>query len=164
MTTIHILSDAVRDAWASIPAPPAEDLKYMAWGWGEEAARAFTGVAPMDVDITSGGFDAATPLLDLPPRASAAYLGTYLVALLRSLELQKTIGIFYDVNTRAHVITCLATPHFWERAVKPFLPPRCREVLAQVTLFVASEHETLALTPEDVDIMKTLAAELLTSA
>jgi hypothetical protein len=46
-----VLSDAVRDAWASLPAPPADDLKYMAWGWGEEAAREFTGVAPMDVDL-----------------------------------------------------------------------------------------------------------------
>jgi hypothetical protein len=49
------------------------------------------GVAPMDVDTHSKGFFAATPLLDLPSRA-AAYLGTYLLALLRSLELQKAIG------------------------------------------------------------------------
>ncbi len=146
MTTIRTLSDAVRDAWAAIPAPPVEDLKYMAWGWGEDAARAFTGVAPMDVDMDSKGFYAATPLLDLPPRAAAAYLGPYLLALLRSLELQKAIGIFSDVLHRAHVITCLATPRFWERTVKPFLPPKCREVLAQVTLLFASEHEALALT------------------
>jgi hypothetical protein len=74
MTTIRALSDSVRDAWASIPAPPAEDLKYMAWGWGEDAARELTGVAPMDVDMESKGFYAATPLLDLPPRAAAAHL------------------------------------------------------------------------------------------
>jgi sugar/nucleoside kinase (ribokinase family) len=163
MTTIPTLSDAVRDAWASIPAPPVEDLKYMAWGWGEDAAREFTGVAPMDVDITSGGFDAATPLLDLPHRAAAAYLGTYLLAMLRSLRLQKAIGIFYDVNTRAHVITCLTIPHFWED-IKPFLPPRCREMLAQVATFLASEYEALAMTPEQVDIMRAEAAKILKSA
>ena len=28
MMMIRTLSDAVRDAWASIPAPQAEDLKY----------------------------------------------------------------------------------------------------------------------------------------
>jgi hypothetical protein len=160
MTTIRTLTDAVRDAWASIPAPPAEDLKYMAWGWGEDAAREFTGVAPMDVDITSKGFYAATPLLDLPPRAAAAYLGTYLLALLRSLELQKAIGIFSDVEHRAHTLTCLMLPDFVEE-VRPFLPPRCREVLAQVITFVASEHEAFAsLTPEAVETMRALAAKL----
>ena len=163
MTTTRTLSDAIRDAWASIPAPPAEDLKYMAWGWGEDAAREFTGVAPMDVDMESKGFFAATPLLDLPPRAAAAYLGTYLLALLQSLELQKAIGIFSDVLQRAHILNCLTIPHFWED-VRPFLPPRCRAVLAQVTTFVASEHEALALTPEDVDTMRAQAADLLKPA
>jgi hypothetical protein len=57
----------------------------------------------------------------------------------------------------------LTIPHFWED-VKPFLPPRCREVLAQVTTFLASEHEALALTPEDVDIMRAEAAKVLKSA
>ncbi len=89
--------------------------------------------------------------------------GPYLLALLRSLELQKAIGIFSDVLHRAHVITCLATPRFWDRTVKPFLPPKCCEVLAQVTLLFASEHETLALTPEDVAIMRAQAADLLKS-
>jgi sugar/nucleoside kinase (ribokinase family) len=137
-------------------------MKYMAWGWGEEAARAFTGVAPMDVDMHSEGFYAATPLLDLPPRAAAAYLGPFLLDLLRDLDLQKTIGIFVDVLHRAHVITCLRTPHFW-KDVRPFLPPKCREVLAQVAIFIASEHEALALTPEKVDTMKALAADFLKS-
>jgi hypothetical protein len=163
MTTIRSLSDAIRDAWAAIPAPPAEDLKYMAWGWGEDAAREFTGVAPMDVDTHSEGFYAAEPLLDLPPRAAAAYLGPYLLAVLRDLDLQKDIGIFTNVLHRAHVLTCLTTPHFWED-IKPFLPSKCREVLAQVTLFFASEHEALALTPEDVEIMRAQAADVLKSA
>jgi hypothetical protein len=164
MTTICSLSDAIRDAWASIPAPPADDLKYMAWGWGEDAAREFTGVAPMDVDIRSEGFYAATPLLDLPNRAAAAYLGTYLLALLRGLDFQKKVGIFTDVLHRAHTLTCLTTPHFWED-VRPFLSPKCREVLAQVAIFIASEHEAFAsLTPEDVDIMRAEAAKVLKSA
>ena len=164
MTTIRTLSDAIRDAWAAIPAPPAEDLKYMAWGWGEHAAREFTGIAPMDVDTHSEGFYAATPLLDLPSRAAAAYLGTYLLSLLRGLDFQKTVGIFTDVIHRAHTLTCLTFPPFWERVVKPFLPAKCREVLAQVTLFVAFEHEDLALTPEQVDTMRVLADDLLKSA
>jgi hypothetical protein len=159
MTTIRTLSDAVRDAWAAVPAPPAEDLKYMAWGWGEAAAKAFTGVAPMDVDLESEGFIVAIPLLDLPARAAAAYLGPYLLDLLRSLELQKAIGIFSDVRHRAHTLTCLMLPDFVEE-VRPHLPPRCREVLAQVITFVVSEHEAFALTPEKLETMRALAAKL----
>ena len=162
MTTISSLSDAIRDAWASVSAPPAEDMKYMAWISGEAAAKAFTGVAPMDVDRDSGGFLVATPLLDLPPRAAAAYLGPYLLELLRSLEFQKKVGIFSDVRLRAHVITCLELPDFWED-IRPYLPPKCREVLAQVTLYCASEHEALFLRPEQVETMRALAADFLKS-
>ena len=159
MTTTSTLYDAVRDAWTPVPPPPEEDLQYMAWGWGEEAWRAFVGIAPVDVDIRSAGFHAATPLLNLPPRAAAAYLGTYLLSLLRNLERQKVIGIFSDVVTRAHTITCLELPSFWEKVIRPFLPPNCREVLVQVVTFLASEKEALALTQEQVDTMLALAAE-----
>jgi len=159
MMTAGMLCDSVRDAWAVIPPPPADDLQYMAWGWGDEAARAFVGIAPVDVDINSHGFHAATPLLDLPPRAAAAYLGPYLLALLRDLEFQKSVGIFTEVLIRAHVLTCLASPRFWERVVRPFLPAKCREVLRQVVSFLASEREALALTKEEADAMVALAAE-----
>jgi hypothetical protein len=158
MTTASALYAAVRDAWASIPAPPAEDLKYMAWGWGEEAARAFVGVAPVDVDINSVGFDAATPLLDLPPRAAAAYLGTFVMSLLKGLEFQHKVGIFDDVLSRAHTLTCLTLPRFWERVIRPYLPSKCREILAQVVTFLASEQAALALTQEQVETMVALAA------
>lgn len=158
MMTASTLYDAVRDAWASIPAPPAADLKYMAWGWGEEAARAFTGVAPVDVDISSAGFYAATPLLDLPPRAAAAYLGPFVLSLLKGLELQQAFGIFDDVLSRAHTLTCLTLPDFWEQAIRPFLPQECRDVLAEVVSYLASEKDALALTDEQVDTMLALAA------
>lgn len=162
MTTLRSLQNAVREAWASVPAPPAEDLKYMDWGWGEEAAEAFTGVAPMDVNISSAGFQAADPLLNLPPRAAAAYLGTYLRSMLWNLEFQKKVGLFDDIITRAHTLTCLSFPPFWQR-IKPFLSPKCREVLARVTLHVASEREAFAITPEDIETMQTLATDYLKS-
>jgi hypothetical protein len=154
-----VLCDAVREAWSSIPAPPPEDLAYMEWGWGEPAARAFTGVAPMDVDIRSVGFHAATPLQDIPPRAAAAYLGTFLLALLRSVERQKTVGIFSDVVTRAHTLACLMNPNFWERVIRPVLPLQCRETLRDVVLFLSSERQALALTDQEADGMESLAAE-----
>lgn len=158
MTTAGQLYDAVRKAWASIPAPPAEDLKYMTWGWGEDAARAFIGVAPTDVDIDSAGFQAANPLLDLPPRAAAAYLGTFVMALLKGLEFQQSVGVFTDVITRAHTLTCLTLPSFWDEVIRAHLPPECREVLARVAAYLASEQKALALTQEQVDTLLALAA------
>lgn len=157
--TARTLIDAVRDAWASIPAPPAEDLKFMEWGWGEKAARAFTGVAPVDVDIASPGFHAATPLLDLPPRAAAAYLGTYLLSLLDGLDFQHKVGLFDDVVTRAHTLTALQRPSFWERVIRPHLPATCREVLADVVRYLASERGALALTDEQAQAMVALATD-----
>lgn len=159
MTMASTLYAAVRDAWASIPPPPAEDLKYMAWGWGEEAASVFIGVAPVDVDISSAGFQAATPLLDLPPRAAAAYLGTFVMSLLKGLEFQQSVGIFIDVLSRSHTITCLELPDFWQQVIRPFLPLECRKVLVQVVTFLVSEKEALALTNEQADTMVALAAE-----
>ncbi len=158
MTTPAKLSEAVRAAWAAIPAPPAEDLQYMAWGWGEEAALAFIDIDPVDVDITSDGFYAATPLLDLPARAAAAYLGTFIMALLRSLETQQALGLYYDVPTRAHTITCLTSAHFWERVIRPHLPPECRKVLVEVATYLASEKDALSLTDEQVNRMLSLVA------
>jgi hypothetical protein len=159
MTIENLLSEAVREAWASVPTPPPEDLRYMEWGWGESAARAFVGVAPVDVDVRSAGFFAATPLFDLPPRAAAAYLGTFLLSLLRTLEDQRSTGAYFDIVTRAHTITCLATPWFWEQVIRPHLPPKCREVLARVVAFFLSEREMLELNDEEANGMKALAAE-----
>ena len=130
----------------------------MAWGWGEEAARAFVGVAPVDVDIGSQGFYAATPLLDLPPRAAAAYLGTFIMSLLKGLEFQQKSGVFYDVLSRAHTLTCLTLPSFWERVIRPHLPPTCHEVLAQVVSFLVSQRELLAMNEDQVNTMLSLVA------
>jgi|tagenome__1003787_1003787.scaffolds.fasta_scaffold20844416_2 hypothetical protein len=160
MTSPAELFEAVREAWDVVPAPPAEDLQYMEWGWGEEAARAFVGVRPVDVDIESHGFYAATPLLDLPPRAAAAYLGTYLMSLLKGLQLQQLSGVFDDVLTRAHTLTCLSLPSFWER-VSSLLTPDCHRVLVEVVGYLTTMKTELALTDQQVDIM---AAEIGTSA
>jgi hypothetical protein len=157
VTTAGGLHEAVRDAWAVVPAPPAEDLRYVEWGWGEEAARALVGVPPTEVDLDSRGFRAATPLLDLPPRAAAAYLGTYLMSLLQGLDRQLATGLFEDVLSRAHTLTCLTLSSFWEQVI-PLLPVRCRDVLADVVAYLASVRTALALTDEQVDAMTALAS------
>src|SRR5262245_37538001 len=110
---INELIEIVRVAWSTVPAPPKVDMKWMEWSSGEDAALAFTGVAAMEVDIRSGGFSSATPLLDLPPRAAAAYLGTFLISLLQGLDFQQRVGFSDDFLTRPHTITCLTNGDFW---------------------------------------------------
>ena len=159
MTTIQTLSDAIRDAWASVPAPPAEDMKYVAWGWGEAAAREFIGVAPMDVDRDSLGFSIAESLLDLPPRAGAAYLGSFLLSALEVMERHKNGDISWTLTYPGHIVSSFRFSVLWER-LWPFLTPKCREVWVQVALYIASEHECFAsLTPEKVDAIRALAAQ-----
>jgi hypothetical protein len=159
MTTALELCSAVHEVWADIPPPSPKQLKYFDWGWGAEAARAFVGVAPVDVDRRSEGFRAATPLLDLPAAAAAAYLGTFVMALLESLDRQQRSEIPDEFLARAHTITCLTLPDFWERVIRPGLPQRCQDVLAKVVAFLASPpaKEMLLLTDEQAAAMPALA-------
>lgn len=157
MTAAMTWFEPVREAWASIAAPPAKDLELMEWGWGENATRAFTGVAPVDVDRTSAGFFAATPLLDLPPRAAAAYLGTFLLSLLEGLDFQHQVGLFSDPRSRAHTLTALQQPHFWESVIRPHLPPQARAVLTDVVRYLATEQKALAISPAKAEAMLKLA-------
>jgi hypothetical protein len=159
MINTDAMTTAVRTAWSHIPPPPVEDLKYMAWGWGEEAWRAFVGVAPVEVDISSSGFLACTPLLDLPPAAAAAYLGTYLLSLLDGLKFQESCGIFYDILTRAHTIHCLSEPDFWRTVIRPYLPAECRQTLVEFSFYLASRRELLALSQDEVDLIVALAVD-----
>ena len=129
----------------------------MEWGWGEAAARAFTGVAPVDVDVMSPGFHAATPLLDLPPRAAAAYLGTYLLSLLQSLEFQESVGLFDDLVTRPHTLTCLTNTRFWNEVIRKHLPPQCQEAVVEVSRFLAASRKALALKRKEVETLLELA-------
>jgi hypothetical protein len=81
------------------------------------------------------------------------------MSLLKGIEFQQKFDIFDDVLSRAHTLTCLTLPDFWERVIVPYLPPRCREVLAQVVSFLASQKEILGLKQKQVDTMLALAAE-----
>jgi hypothetical protein len=163
VTTAAELRDRVRECWAHIPAPPLEDVEHFNWEYGEDGARAFVGVAPMDVDRESAGFDAVTPLLDGPPRAAAAYLGTFVMSLLEGIEFQEKVGIFDDLLSRAHTLAALSYPDFWDEVILTEVPPRCRKVIADVVTFLASPPTSglLALTDEDAAAMLSLAAREL---
>ncbi len=149
--------EIVRAAWSTVPAPPKDDLNSMEWSSGEDAVLAFTGIAPMDVDIESGGFDVAEPLMDLPPRAAAAYLGTFLLSLLKGLDFQEKVGFSDDVITRAHTLTVLMDKEFWIDVIREHLPPQCQEAVEQVAHFLVSKHDALALDQKQVDTLVTMA-------
>lgn len=152
------LIKAVRSAWSAMPAPPAGDLQHLTWLCGEGCVRALTGIPPVSVDIASADFMGCTPLLDLAPQAAAAYLGSFLLSLLDGLAVQEKVGLFCDVITRAHVLTCLGEQRYWQDALRPHLPSTCRAVLKDVAAHLAEHAEPLSLAPEDAARIVELAA------
>jgi hypothetical protein len=132
-------------------------LKYLAWSCGEDAWKAFVNIAPVQVDISTAAFLGATPLLDLPPEAAAAYLGSYLLSLVEGLKFQEANDIFYDVLTRAHVISCLSNPDFWTRVIRPHLSVECRTALVAFASYLVSRRELLALPAQQLDLIVNLS-------
>ena len=132
----------------------------MEWGWGRQAAEAFKGVKPVDVDIDSAGFQAATPLLKLPARAAAAYLGTYLISLLDGIDLQEKAGFATDISTRAHTLHVLLAPNFWTEIAGPHLPHDCLEVVHEVADLLISERVAMALTDAEVAQLERLGRSI----
>jgi hypothetical protein len=139
----------VKAAWAELEAPRAQDMAVMAWEYGENAVRAFVGVRPVDVDISSVGFRAATPLLELPANAAAAYLGPYLLSLLEGFQIEEADGFTIDVKTRSHTIFALASPRFWTDIASPHLSDACVSVLGKVTRFIIEHEDTFLLSEEE---------------
>lgn len=159
MKDTSCLIGAVEQAWADVPAPHLVDLRLTGWNWTQEEADAFIDVAPMAVDINSVGFLAATPLLDLPAQAAAAYLGTFLRALMVSLHEQKVVGFFEDPLTRAHVVTCLKDRRFWDEVIKPHVSGQRLEVLLEVIDYMVRKQDDLGLDAEDVKSLQARVAE-----
>jgi hypothetical protein len=150
MTTPAELLEKVRRVWSRIDAPAAHDMRALRWESGDEAAKAFTGVKPVDVDIQSPGFRMATPLLELPARATAAYMGTYMISLLFGLIVQENVGFPTDITTRAHTLSIMMAPNFWTDIAGPHLPPECLDVVGDVAALVISRRDELTLTDKDV--------------
>jgi hypothetical protein len=148
------LALAVEEAWADVPAPSLRETPLTAGNLNQEEADTFLDVSPMKVDIDSVGFLAATPLDDLPPRAAAAYLGTFLRAVMMSLHEQQAVNFFADPLTRAHVITCLKEERFWAAVVMPHIAGKQREVLLDVMHCMVHNREDLGLDDADVDVFR----------
>jgi hypothetical protein len=146
-------------AWVDVAAPSGEDVvKALKWSLCDSALDTLLGIAPMDVDIHSSGFYAATPLFDLPPTAAAAYLGTFLLSLVDSLEFWEKTGLpMDDLQTGPHTLTFLTRRHFWDEVIRKNLPKHRQEVVADVALFLVARRDALALTEEDVEKLLVLA-------
>jgi len=95
-------------------------------------------------------FEATAPLFELPPRASAAYLGTYLMALLEGLVTQSRVGLFLDVVTRAHTLTMLDQDVYWSDVVEAHLDGAQRETLREVLALLVELSGMLNLDDEQV--------------
>ena len=132
----------IKAAWAELDAPNPNDMAFMKWEYGEDAVRTFAGVRPVDVDIDSVGFAAATPPLELPANAAAAYLGPYLVSLLEGFQIEEADGFSIDIKTRSHTISTLTSPDCWTDIASPYLSGPCLSVLGNVARFIV-EHGDL---------------------
>ena len=144
----------VEEAWADVPAPFLREAPPISGSLTRSEAETFVDVAPMKVNVNSPGFLAATPLDDLPPQAAAAYLGTFLRAMMMSLHEQQTVKFFEDPLTRAHVITCLKEERFWERVVQPHITGKRREALGAVIECMIQNREDLGLDDLDVEVLR----------
>jgi hypothetical protein len=147
----------IRAAWSQIPAPPESQLQWIPSICSEDALKAFVGIAPVDVDVSSQGFLGCTPLLDLPPQAAAAYLGSYVLSLLDGLSLQEQSGLFLDIVTRAHVLHCLSNERFWRTVIRPHLPSECRHTLIALAEYLASRADLLGFSKGEADLILDLA-------
>lgn len=145
VTTLSELSEKTRSAWSRIDAPTTEDMRNMRRIAGERAAEAFVGVKPVDVDISASGFQTAAPLLDLPGRAAAAYLGTYLLALLREIELEEKAGFPVDINTRVHTLVVLSSSRFFSDIAEPYLPADCLAIVGEIAEMLVDRRDPLEL-------------------
>jgi hypothetical protein len=152
------MAAAIRGAWSGFPAAPAEELRSLEWEFGDATAREFVGVPPMDVNIGSAGFLGCTPLLIIPARAAATYLGTYMLSLVEGTSYQEKIGIFHDLLTRAHLLNCLTLPIFWSRVVGT-LPPVARQTVKLFCDYLLSRRRLLALSDDQVNFIKQRTAD-----
>jgi len=139
----------VKTAWAGLDAPPPADMAIMNWEYGEDAVVAFVGVRPVDVDIDSAGFRVATPLLELPAHAAAAYLGPYLVSILRGFQIQEEVGFPIEIKTLSHTIYALASPGFWTDIASPHLNDACVSALGRVARFVIEHGDAFLVSKEE---------------
>jgi hypothetical protein len=156
MTAPLELSEKVKRVWSGIDAPSIDEMKYMAWSSGNEAARAFIGVKPVDVDISSWEFDAAVPLFDLPARAAAAYLGPYIISMLNGIDLQEEVGFATDIATRSHTLAVMTSPDFWTDIAGPNLPPDCLEIIGEVADLMITKRGLLLLEDAEVATLQRL--------
>lgn len=136
--------------WSKFDAPAPEDMQSLKWDSDEEVVEAFMGVRPVDVDIKSSGFQASTPLMELPSRAAAAYLGTFLISLLAGLELEEKVGFPTDIMTRAHTLSVMTDPDFWPEIAGPYLQPDCLELIGEIAVLLIAKRETFILTDDEV--------------
>ena len=159
-TSEDVLRTEVHAAWDLWPVPDPADLQTLADEWGVKVWTAFAGVPPLEVDIGSSEFLQCTPLLDLPPPAAAAYLGTYLLSFLHSATLQRNTGMFYDFTTRAHLLVCLQNENFWRTCLIPCMFPRARITVRNFVDYLIHNQEFFAVIPEDLTAMRRFALAL----
>ena len=144
MSTALEIAKKVEKAWSSIEPPPHEDMGYFIVGWGKGERHLFLDVKPVDVDREDSRFLVADVLAEMSPRATAAYLGPYLMTFFEDLAFQEDMGFFAEPMVRAGVLSVLNLPRTWSD-IRPYLPQKCKEALGDAVTYILKSHEILKL-------------------
>ena len=152
------LQELLRNEWRAFKAPPSANLRAIERECGRAAFLTFADVAPMSVDTQCPGFEAATPLFDLAPRDAACYLGTFLIALLESLDYQQQTGLHDDIFTRPHTLSFLMDDNTGA-LIREQLSPSQAHAVREVVKFLVSNAELLYLAVDEVKSLVKLSLD-----
>ena len=83
-----------------------------------------------------------------------------MLSLLQSLMFQESVGVFDDLVTRPHTLTCLTNKGFWDRVIQKHLPRNCQQATVEVAHHLAEKHQALSLNEEQVHVLLELAKYL----
>ncbi|HVL21221.1 MAG TPA: hypothetical protein VM422_09615 [Amaricoccus sp.] len=160
MSTAMEIAAQITKAWSLIDAPPRDDMEYFTIGWGQGEKEVFLDVKPMDVDREDEKFLVADALIELSPRATAAYLGPYLTAFLEDLAFQESEGFFSEPMLRGNVLTLLTMPRTWSDALQPNLPTRCKAALGAAVSYILRSREILKLSAANIKALERLSRSI----
>jgi len=144
MSTALEIAQKIEKAWSSVEPPPHEDMGYFITGWGKDERHIFLDVKPVDVDRDDSDFLVADVLAEMSPRATAAYLGPYLMTFFEDLAFQEDMGFFSEPMVRGSVLSLLSLPRTWSD-IRPYLSQNCKEALGEAVAYILKSHEILKL-------------------
>jgi len=154
------IANTIEKAWSSIEPPPHEDMEYFTVGWGKGEREIFLDVKPVDIDRDNERFLVADALAEMSPRATAAYLGPYLMTFFEDLAFQESEGFFSEPMVRGSVLALLTMPRIWSDVLRPNLSQNCTIALGDAVNYILKSKEILKLNCSQVRSLERLSRSI----